>query len=57
MKTIVINGVHYNPRHVLSIELDKNYALLKFIDGTRFKLNMESIEDANNFKNDLMNSW
>lgn len=57
MKTIVINGVNYNPRHVLYVDIDVSNVLIKFIDGTKYKLKMDSKEDAQLFKNDLMNSW
>lgn len=57
MKTIVINGVNYNPRHVLYVDIDNTNVLIKFIDGTKYKLKMDSKEDAQSFKNDLMNSW
>lgn len=57
MKTIIIDGKNYNPKHVIYIYVDDDAVYLKFVDGSKFKLKMESKEEANEFKNDLMNSW
>lgn len=57
MKTIIINGVYYNPRQVVSCETNENTVLIRFVDGKGYKLKMDSMDEAISFINDLIGSW